>query len=295
MLPGADDIEQSDRAIARLFAEKFIARKDIMAIQRSNGEYNPATDSTGSPIGFTMQTLLDHVHGVKTYGHYLLNTDDQCKLFVFDIDLNKPDPRIPDEKFYLPTERTELGEYFAFEEANPREVWLDRSRRIEREFMKGQLRHMAGLLAAQVSRLLEIPVAVAYTGSKGVHVYGFTGLLPAIDVRDGAQLVLDSMGIFEPARGNHFYKHKSVLMEDTDHRYVIDSELSFSCLTVEVFPKQVTLDRKTHGNLCRLPLGRNLKNPKDPTFFLDLRASAGEGAFTPRNPIEALTAKDYWA
>lgn len=271
------------RAIARLFAEKFIARKDVMAIQRSNGDYNPLE------TGFNMESLLDHITGRQTYGHYLLNQDDQCKLFVFDIDLNKPDKRFPDEKFFLPTE-IEDGVFARFEEGNPRELWLDRSARVQRSYMKSQLRAMAQMLAAQVAKQLEIPVAATYTGSKGVHVYGFTGLMTAVDVRDGAQLVLDSLGRFEPARGNHFFKHKIVPGNgDLDH------ELSMDCLTVEVFPKQVSLDRKTHGNLVRLPLGRNLKNPRDPTFFLDFRANMGEGAFTPRNPIEALTASDYWA
>jgi hypothetical protein len=280
----ADLPVDEQRTIAKLLAEKFIARKDVKAIQRSNGDYNPLD------TGFDMASLLDHINGRQTYGHYMLNQDDQCKLFVFDIDLNKPDKRFPDEKFYLPTE-IEDGQFAEFLEGNPREVWLDRTARVEREYMKMQMRGMAQMLAAQIHRQLEIPIAATYTGSKGVHVYGFTGLMKAVDVRDGAQLVLDSLGRFEPARGNHFFKHKVVSTEEVGS----DHELSYDCLTIEVFPKQVSLDRKTHGNLVRLPLGRNLKNPRDPTFFLDFRASMGEGALTPLNPIDALTVKDYWA
>jgi len=277
------------KQIAKLFASKFIARSDVKAIQRSNGDYNPV-EIDGVSVGFDMASLLNHINGVQTFGHYLLNQDDQCKLFVFDIDLNKPDKRYPDEKFYLPSGYDKDGVWADWVESNPREDWLDRSKTVQRHYMKIQLRLMAGMLAAQVSKQLEIPVAVAYTGSKGLHVYGFTGLMKAVDVRDGAQLILDSMGTFEPARGNHFFRHKLIPGNgDLDH------ELSFDCLTIEVFPKQVTLDRKTHGNLCRLPLGVNLKNPKDPTFFLDLRTNYGDAVFTPRNPIEALTVTDYWA
>ena len=40
-------------------------------------------------------------------------------------------------------------------------------------------------------------------------------------------------------------------------------------LTVEIFPKQASMKDKDLGNMVRLPLGRNKKNPKDPCFFID--------------------------
>lgn len=275
------------RDVAKLFASKFIARSDIKAIQRSNGDYNPVDSK------FTMDDLLAHIEGRQTYGHYLLNTDNKCKLFVFDIDLDKPDtdkdgnitvPR------YVPSDVDADGWWTGWVEGNPREIWLDRTKIMERNYFKFLLRRMAGKLARAIHEQLEIQTAVAYTGSKGVHVYGFTGLMDAKDVRDGAQIILDDLDLFEPVRGQHFVKHKEV--QTKGH---FDPMESYHGLTIEIFPKQVTLEGKSHGNLCRLPLGRNLKNPKDTTFFMDLRGNIGEQGFMVRDPLDALTTTDQWA
>jgi hypothetical protein len=272
----------SNKEIAKLLAQKFIARSDVKAIQRHNGEYNPVAEP------FSMTDLLDHIEGRKTYGHYFLNQDNQCKLFAFDIDLDKTDEK--NNKTYLvPTAVTEDGVWTDFVQGNPRELWLNRANVLQRNYFKYLLRMMAHKLAAAIHNSLEIPTAVAYTGAKGVHVYGFTGLMNAADVRDGAQIILDDLNCFEPLRGNCFYKHKQ---ETTAGN--LDPELSYDGLTVEIFPKQVTLDGKTHGNLMRLPLGRNQKNPKDPTFFLDLRGNFGEQSFMVRDPVDALTTTDQW-
>lgn len=288
------DTEQQ-KEVAKLFAAKFIARSDVKAIQRSNGDYNPHVDREGNLLpgsGFAMQDLLNHISGSATYGHYLLNKDSQCKLFVFDIDLDKPDPQRPEtyDQLVLPTDVDSDGVWCNFAPCNPREVWLDRSKTLARNYLKFQLRMMANTLAAAIHKELEIPVAAAYTGNKGVHVYGFTGLMPAADVRDGAMMVLDSLGTYAPSKGQNFFKHKPVATGDS----IIDEELSYQCMTVEVFPKQVSLEGKTYGNLCRLPLGKNQKNPQDPTFFLDFRGNIGSQSFMQRDPIDALTTTDYW-
>lgn len=274
------------KEVAKLIAAKFIARPDIKAVQRSSGEYNPVD----SP--FTMPDLLAHIEGQYTYGHYFLNKESKCKLFAFDIDLDKQDrdtagniTRSP----MVPLECDSDKVFGNFAPGNPRELWLDRSKTIQRAYFKLLLRSLGQRLASAVHRSLEIPTAVAYTGSKGVHVYGFTGLMDAKDVRDGAQIILDDLDCFEPLRGNHFFKHKDV-SAGGELRY----DLSFDGLTVEIFPKQVTLDGKTHGNLMRLPLGRNTKNPKDPTFFMDLRGNHSDEVFMRRDPVEALTTTDQW-
>lgn len=289
---------ERDREIAKLFAKNFIARSDVKAIQRSSGAYNPdvrRTDSGEAIIheasGFKMQDLLNHISGNATYGHYLLGKDEKCKLFVFDIDLDQPDPRYPEtyDQLVLPTSFD--GEVYGnFYPSNPREDWRNRSLALQRNYLKTQLRMMAEILASTASRELDIPVAAAYTGNKGVHVYGFTGSMPAHDVREGAQMILDLLDCFAPSRGNNFFKHKAV----TDANGCINEELSYQCLTVEVFPKQISLSEGGFGNLCRLPLGKNLKNPADPTFFLDFRTNLGSQALTPRDALDALTTTSYW-
>jgi hypothetical protein len=59
-----------------------------------------------------------------------------------------------------------------------------------------------------------------------------------------------------------------------------------------VFPKQDSLAGKDLGNLMRLPLGRNLKNPKDPTFFIDMTTPMG--VMSPIDPVYALTTETPW-
>ena len=60
---------------------------------------------------------------------------------------------------------------------------------------------------------------------------------------------------------------------------------------LEVYPKQDSLADKDLGNLLRLPLGRNLKNPADPTFFLDL--TTPPGVMVPHgNPVQLLETGD---
>lgn len=275
------DAEKTSRT-ANLLASKFIARSDVKAVQRSNGDYNPIDKP------FTRRDIEAHLHGEVTYGHYLLNTDAQCKLFVFDIDLDKWDTIHPENNEYLraPSEVDTDGVWRNFAPCDPRAVWLDRSRKVERQYFKYQLRMMASSLASVIAAELDIPVACTYTGAKGLHVYGFTGLMPASDVRDGASLVIEKMGTFDQHRGNNFFKHKN---------NPNDAEASYQCLTLEVFPKQVALDAKGYGNLCRLPLGKNLKNFQDPTFFLDFRANFGTDCFTPRDAVDALTCRNYWS
>ena len=214
-----------------------------------------------------MDHLLAHLAGERTYGHYLLSADSEAKLFVFDIDLiAKPEGTWVD---------FESGEVHAG--VNPLELWSDRTRAgvSARAWYKYQLKMLAHRFADECMKI-GVECAAAYSRHKGVHVYGFTGKMPATEVREAAMLVLDRMDEFEPYRGQNFWRHKN---SDPAH--------GFQNFSIEVFPKQVSLDGKSLGNLVRLPLGVNHKAPKDPTFFLDLRTPLAQ--FTPHpNPVELL-------
>lgn len=270
--------------VANLLAAKFIARSDMKAIQRRNGEYNPVQEK------FTRQDLLNHLNGYVTYGHYLLNQDNQCKLFAFDIDFEQTN-KVTGWSPLLPTEVDADGWWTNFQPMNAREVWLDRSAVIQRNYMKYRLRVVAGKLVRIIHDLLELPAAVTYTGAKGLHVYGFTGLVDAKIAREAADIVIAQYGALVKYKGNHFFKHGLV----ADDQGKIDPYETMDFMSIEVFPKQVDLTNKTHGNLMRLPLGVNLKNPKDPTFFIDLRGNFGEQGFMLRDPVDALTVGDQFA
>lgn len=268
------------RELADLIAKRFIARTDVKAVQ-SPTKWSPHTVNgrhDGDRIKWGRADLMAHLAGEATYGHYMLNTDNQCKLFAFDIDLRENKPATDDTPGFQ-------GQYYSFEDEklhdfDPRADWLNR-RHPGRDWSKYQLKMVATMLAARITDELEIPAAVAYSGSKGLHVYGFTGLAPASDAIEAAHIVLDSTDAWEPSKGKHFFR-------STDQ----DPTTGFPNLEIEVFPKQATLSNSEGlGNLMRLPLGKNLKS-KDPTFFVDMTSPMGQ--MVPVDPIWALTTSSPW-
>lgn len=272
----------ADRQLARLLAKMFIARPELKAVQGADGSYRPLR---GEP--FTLACLLDHINGVQTFGHYTTNENDETKLFCFDIDLEKTG--------MLPIKQDGYGRFFMFDDAELREVWGSRKPGASRNFIKLQLKMLANQLMSAINKELEIPTAATYSGSKGVHVYGFTGKTSAQLARDGARIVLDALrstqqGYWTLSRGNNFYRYTS-----TDADQQADPAVNGSQFSLEVYPKQDSLDGKEKGlgNLLRLPTGVNLKSPKrDRGFFLDMRSALTE--FAPRDAVEALTAKNPW-
>lgn len=271
------------KELAGLIAKRFIQRRDIKAVQFKNGSWSPDArlehPEPYNPVGFKMPHLLDHLSGKRTYGHYLLDTDDKCRVFAFDIDLEKDGYFID-----LPPYNTLSDEITEAEfdklikpiQCNPRELWMGRHNRAARAWFKYQMHMLAHKLCATILDELDIGCAAAYSGSKGIHVYGFTGEMPAKEVREAALLVLDVLDEFEPSRGTNFFRHKN---SDPYH--------GFPNFSLEVYPKQVSLEGKDLGNLLRLPLGKNQKNSKDPTFFLDLTAPLSELA-PHRDPVQLL-------
>lgn len=264
--------------IADLIASRFIARRDVKAVQHSDGSWSPHTsDGTrdGERLPWRRSDINAHLEKTQTFGHYLLNSDSTCKLFAFDIDLepNKPkgSPR--------PYQGHWVDEDGSVHEFDARADWQVRGHP-SRNWSKYQLKMISSKLAARITADLEIPCAVAYSGGKGVHVYGFTGLVPAPDALEGALMVLESLGGWSPSRGNNFFR--------SDDQ---DPESGYPNLTIEVFPKQDSLSDGGLGNLMRLPLGRNLKS-KDPTFFVDLTSPMAQ--MVPVDPVWAMTTTSPW-
>jgi hypothetical protein len=99
---------------------------------------------------------------------------------------------------------------------------------------------MAEGLAWIIFEQFSIPVAIATSGHKGLHVYGFTGTITAEAAR---QLAIETLrcysSVLVPFRGENFYRH----------------QYDYHSIDIEVFPKQTSLDGKDLGNLMKLPLG----------------------------------------
>lgn len=261
--------------LTNLIVKTFVQRRDVKAIQHNDGSYEP--DRTP----WTRSDFERHISGEASFGHYMLDQDDKCKLFAFDVDL-LDDGFLPTQPFpAVGSSDQEVENWFeTFVPCNPREAWLNRAHPA-RGWMKYQMRMIAGTLAAVIHQELELATAVAYSGSKGVHVYGFTGSISAIDAREGAEIVLLATGDWQLSRGKNFFKHRD--------QSILTGYPNFS---VEAFPKQGSLDGKDLGNLMRLPLGRNRKS-KDPTFFVDLTAPMAD--LKPVEPVWALTTKNAWS
>lgn len=263
--------------IANLFARKFIARPDAKAEQQRDGKWHVHTTTRKKDdprIPWRREDLEAHLAGQRTYGHYLLSTDSSCKLFAFDVDLEKVGslPTVPFEASVQYGEEWYRSSFY--QEEDLRAAWLNRTHPA-RDYMKLQFKELAHMLMRGISEELELPCAAAYSGGKGVHVYAFTGLISAVEAREGAQIVLDSVGKFKPLRGDNFFK-----------------PVDYENLSVEVFPKQGNLDGKDLGNLMRMPLGKNLKAPQEPTFFIDMTSPLGQ--MVPVDAEYALTTESPW-
>lgn len=257
----------------------FIQRRDAKAVQQPNGDYYPVRRRTSDPnqkgplIPLTLQDVQDHLDKKITYGHYLLDSANMCRVLAFDIDLNKTG--------FYPAKPTVDGNSEGVE-FKPMEYWMSRHPGFPRDWIKYQFRWISEMIAQEIRRQLDLPALITYSGSKGVHVYALTGPITGEQARDGIDIILDGLGFFVPIRGRNFFRH-----ENTDPVH------GFPNFTIEVFPKQksVTDKQERLGNLMRLPLGRNRKT-KDPTFFVDCRAPYHQ--LVPLDPYVALTTLDPW-
>lgn len=236
------------RRLAGLFEQRFVERRDVKALQAEDGSYCPDR----SP--FTTDDVCAHLHGTATFGHYLLNPADQCRLFAFDIDLA-------------------TSGWLDDVQINPRAEFADPASQY-RERLEAQLLGVAERLARLTHEELQVPVAAAFSGSKGVHVYGFTGTESASVVRDAALDLITVAGSFEERHGR--FEHES----------------QECCCQVEVFPKQSSLAGKELGNLMRLPLGLHQKSRRS-GFFVRLGRGC-RGRFVAMSPFDALDGVLPW-
>lgn len=260
----------SNVELVKLIGNRFIARKDVKAFQADDGAWYP--DRT--PM--TMSDFEAHLAGTKTMGHYLLDQQDHCKLFAFDLDLAKHDRDCEDKTCKGGCVLYEGGDGITYR-INPREMWQHPNEVYPdiNPLLTMDLRCMAEGLAGYTHRTLGIPIAIATSGHKGLHVYGFTDLIPAEAARHLALQVLTGFGCFVPFRGENFWRHES----------------AYRALEIEIFPKQTTLEGKDLGNLMKLPLGVHRVTKKRAEF---LSCKVGMDTISPMDPERALEGDLPW-
>lgn len=262
------------RELIRLLGTQFVQRRDVKAWQRDNGEWFP--DET--PM--TMADFEAHFDGSKTMGHYMVDQDDKCKLFAFDLDilgcaesfLGSCEGKYPG---CTSTDRHKHGWMVNGEELWLRDEWLKPDSPY-REHLALQLRCLAEGLALRIDRVHKIPVAIANSGGKGLHVYGFTGPFPAEYCIQLAMEILEGFGCFAPTRGNNFFRH---------------DDGQYKAIEIEVFPKQATMEGKRLGNLMKLPLGVNRKTGRRSEF---ITCKVGYDTLAPMDPQRALEGDLPW-
>jgi hypothetical protein len=244
-------VHETAGVLAHLLSDLFIERRDVKAWQCSDGKYFPDLSEV------TDADLHGHLSGERTLGHYLLSPEDRCRLLAFDLDLTGTgvwdgEPIAPRAEFANPDSPHRAG-------------------------LTGQVLIAAETLARTIFRELDVPVAIAFSGSKGGHVYGFTGSEPASLVRGAALDVIDACDCFRAAQGASFFAHEHDEMN----------------VHVEVFPKQASLEGKKLGNLMRLPLGRNRKTGNE-GFFVQV-GGGRRSTFYPMDPVAALGGQLPWS
>lgn len=251
---------------AQLIAANFIARPDVIAVQGQGGVYFPWRDRSRNLVPFNRERIEAHLSGSATYGHYVIN-GDSCKLFCFDIDLDK-------------------GWYGQYDCAagddgsmwNNRDIILDhddprRGRLIRR------LRAVADGLAVGIKSEIGAKVAVSYSGSKGMHVYCLYG-----EAVSATRAVRDARKVMSRyvVKGN---SRVGLSPKSTNSKYNQWGHAFTPGCTIEVFPKQTHVEPGRFGNLLRLPLGIHQKTGS-PAFFIDITADPSE--LIPIAPERAL-------
>ncbi len=234
-----------------------------MPDRSKDGKYRP----------FSRSELQAHVNGNKTLGHYMVDpTENTTRLFAFDIDLTKTANK------WMTADSGKLNTWDGsrFVPGSPREHF---SSDTIRPRLLDELLTIATALASRAKRMLDIPVAISFSGSKGVHVYGFTGRESARVVKAAGHEVIKSTEMFENSRGQHFYRHIS------------PPEEGFPNVEIEVFPKQDDMQGKDFGNLMRLPLGIH-RQTNQPSYFLKITDFR---SLQEMHPLKALKGNPPWA
>ena len=264
--------------LAQTILDKFVQRHSAFAIQTDKGAYRPSAvyqcphcptksqwatcrqhgGGENELIGYVpldAARVQKHIDAEATYGHYIVDTDNTCRVLGFDIDLVK---------------EVERGGVTI----NPRDIFFDKSHPLQGEIKERFTQVIHGLMERS-RRISESQVVATFSGNKGFHVYV---LMPeptvAGQVRALGHQILE--GAFEATRGDNFFKHTGW------------GTTSYDEIEIEMFPKQDTVGSDGFGNLMRLPLGTHQKSGRS-GFFLD--PTFPNASIKPADPLAVLAGK----
>lgn len=242
----AEEIRQPDdstfRSTIRMLGDLLIARKDVKAVEFSDG-----TGWRPDESPFTIGDFRAHIAGKRTLGTYMVGSDSRVKFFALDIDLLKDGKEGPyyllDEDDSDPTTTTRVDGVLQIDEPQigpiesalhdpdaPAYRWVRVVLRAQIDAFQGIVREQFGLESLAV-----------LTGG-GAHV-----LVPLPEPTHAKRIRSDVIDVmrqtgFTEFRGKNFFVSEG-------------SDPNTATTTIEIFPKQDDMEGKNFGNLIRLPLG----------------------------------------
>jgi hypothetical protein len=229
------------REAASLMGKLFVHRRDRKAVFRP--DHKGVWHWTALEEPFKMGDFREHLTGEHCLGTYLLNDDSTVKFLAFDLDLAKEAKyleiydvdvieKMTNEGVDWDRYGTDLGVHVGNLEAALHDV-SNPAHRWARTTLLNAIRNVNRAIQTK----LQLPAMTVITGG-GAHVFvPFPEPMPAIDARSaGIEVVTDLPSVVK-VNGQFF-------------NYGAMSEM-----TIEVFPKQDSMDGKTFGNLIRLPFG----------------------------------------
>jgi len=220
---------------ASLLGQLFISRRDAKAIYRP--DHKNVWHWTSVPEKYTMGDFAEHLTGQHCLGTYLLAPDSTVSFLAFDLDLAKHSKywKCYDIEQILALEEQQYGFDLDVAEGD-----LESSLHVP----TAEPHRWARIVLLETVRLIERAVKKQWgmnsltviTGG-GAHVLvPFAEPQLAADARNAGIGLLKEIGARK--RNDMFFDFGGL-----------------NELTIEVFPKQDTLDGKSLGNLIRLPFG----------------------------------------
>jgi hypothetical protein len=224
------------REAASLLGKLLINRRDRKAFFRPDHQGNWHWTAVESP--FKMDDFVKHLTGSVALGTYMLNTDSTVKFMAIDLDLNKQAKylKIHPIDEILELEKQGYDWNLDLAEGNL-EAALHQPSDPAHHWARIVLMGAVYAVNKAIRESLELPTLCVITGG-GAHVIApLPEPMPASDARSAGIEIVASL---PSARQRN----------DIFFDYGAHNELS-----IEVFPKQDTLEDKPFGNLIRLPFG----------------------------------------
>lgn len=227
------------REAAALMGKLFINRPERKAIFKP--DFQGSWHWSAFDESFKMGDFREHLTGQHCLGTYLLGLDSTVKFFAYDLDLAKATKYLPcftleEVDAYDIANKCEDGITIEATDGNL-EAALHAPADPAHRWACIMVQSWLQLLKKHVKESLGLDSLPVVSGGGGHLFVPLPEPMPAIEARSAAiEILLTIPGV-------------------TKVNDIFNKVGPFNELSIEVFPKQDTLDGKDYGNLLRLPFG----------------------------------------